>query len=606
MVKREGLETLQVSLAPESSLVSPCAAIPRFAARSPTGHRRQRAQRSKKRRGLRGQASKLTPASWWQLSESVSSHHSKPFQQLREIFDFGTANTTDHMPQKWKCQCGQMVPMTMAFCGQCGKRWTKSQKAQTHTKGKPKSTKEDEGTPSNHFAFPDLGFVLSSVSSSSSQTHAVGSTDQANAATKSVKALLHQRANRIGKVEARISRLESAVKEVEKNWPAYVHQISQLLASEHQKCIQFHAQANAELTQLRTEMKNLLMQDLCPDGGQATNTGLNTLSYLHTMANPMSSQMPSLHIPSVVKPMDVDMNHGAASMQFPIPSVHPQVTAFEVPQLPIVEPETAVHHHKLSPAPESPPPVQEIPPGNWTWPPAAPQPDLQTFQLPTVPPEAQPIAVSPQVNAQAVSQQLEPHIPAVPEDPVLPVQAFDIAPEVQHAINQASQAMLAYQRAVTGDTHATLTQEQMAQLHVFGQQQLQNHAQLQQFQAAVKHTMPVPSPCREHVPAAPASPGAPAPKQDTLSVASSPAKSTQQVPTSPLNPRQLKIPKCQEGNVHQQPVIGPFQRGTEAQFVALNDTSPVPSPRTPTPVPTEVATPSEKGGPEPGALQQLE
>lgn len=421
-----------------------------------------------------------------------------------------------------------------------------------------------------------------------------------------MKTLLHQRANRIGKVENRIARLEAALQEVEKNWPGYVHQISQLLASEHQKCLQFHAQALAELSQLRQEMKQLLTQELRQEETQTPIIQPHVTSYASVVQPDVGHHVPHLPISHVGKPMEVDSTQVPSTFHFPLPSVMSHAEASVVPQMPVITPGLNQQNTQASQTPVFNHHAAVAPPGNWTWPPAAPALGFSAFQLPNVSQPTQPV----EDTQEHIQPSLNTSAPVLPVQPTAHLPPPLIAPEVQHAINQAAQALIAQQQAATGDMQATLTPEQLEQLHQFGQQQMECHAQLQQLHVASQQQARAPvshTPQETPVPLTQVSgleqPG-------IMSVASSPERPSKMFSASPQNQRQQKIHKNTEGNVHQQVHIGPFARsGPDPVAIPLNDASPIESPRSsrsPTPVPTEIPTPSEIEEAPKGPLQQLE
>ena len=176
------------------------------------------------------------------------------------------------MPQKWVCSCGSHVPFSLSFCESCGKRWDRIGK-QPHTHGKPKPRKDGDQPTSAPtadasavaFSVPSVGVQLPSSQSSSSPMLPIASQQGASrpeAPQKTLKTLLRQQANRIGQVESRIKKLESALTQVKESWPRYVHDAQQLMNSKHRERIEFQVAVNSELVQLRQEMNTLFSQKL--------------------------------------------------------------------------------------------------------------------------------------------------------------------------------------------------------------------------------------------------------------------------------------------------------------------------------------------------------
>ena len=114
--------------------------------------------------------------------------------------------------------------------------------------------------PSQAFALPAVGLQLSL---SSQPVAASGTQTVANQpAVKSIKTQLHQRANRIGKLEQRIGKLQAGMQEVSATWPSHVQELAQTLQTDFQKCQDFQSQASQELTTLQAELQSLLTQGL--------------------------------------------------------------------------------------------------------------------------------------------------------------------------------------------------------------------------------------------------------------------------------------------------------------------------------------------------------
>ena len=131
-------------------------------------------------------------------------------------------------------------------------------KPKPKAKSQPKPQEPIQVPP--EFMLPNLGFSLPQ----SSQSGAAGSEVPVvpQTASKSIKTQLHQRANRIGKVENRIQRLQQGLNEVSQSWPAHVQEKTQSLQNDYQKCLTFQNQASKELESLQQELQGLLHQRL--------------------------------------------------------------------------------------------------------------------------------------------------------------------------------------------------------------------------------------------------------------------------------------------------------------------------------------------------------
>ena len=270
MFYQAGLNAIAVSVAPVSVVVAFVVAIPPTRYKSLPAHRHQRAKRAAVRKSLKGLQHKVRPVDWWVQTKDFRAHHSHPYQQLEQIFyDFtsGSSGFTG-MPQKWQCKCGNGIPMSQAFCGFCGTRWDKVNrqgKQQNTPKPKP-ATASAQPEPRGflqEFALPEIGF--SSSQSSQPGTSVGGQSKGTPPVVKSIKTQLHQRANRIGKVEQRISKLQDGLATVAQEWPLHVQEIQHSLQSDLEKCKEFQDRASQELTSLQTELQGLLHQSLEPD-----------------------------------------------------------------------------------------------------------------------------------------------------------------------------------------------------------------------------------------------------------------------------------------------------------------------------------------------------
>ena len=159
----------------------------------------------------------------------------------------------------------------MSFCGSCGVRWDKSQK-KGNQGGQTKPKKSPQEAASAHFEVPSVGASLSLSASSVSQPVQPPRVEQQS---RTLKAQLHHRANRIGKVEARIQRLENAITDVQQRWPRHVHQVQQELITDHQRCIDFNATATKEIEALRQELHDSAAGSAVPASGYAQGKPTN-------------------------------------------------------------------------------------------------------------------------------------------------------------------------------------------------------------------------------------------------------------------------------------------------------------------------------------------
>ena len=167
------------------------------------------------------------------------------------------------MPQKWQCRCGNGIPVTQVYCGYCGTKWTKAHRQdKPASKAKAQPAAQPTGPPGliQEFQLPAVGLQLSQ-SSQSAASSGVPTSDK-QPALKSIKTQLHQRANRIGKVEQRIEKLQAGIQEVSQSWPAHVQELSQTLQSDFQRCKEFQDRATQELPNLQTDLQGLLTQRL--------------------------------------------------------------------------------------------------------------------------------------------------------------------------------------------------------------------------------------------------------------------------------------------------------------------------------------------------------
>lgn len=537
------------------------------------------------------------------------------------------------MPQKWSCSCGQQVPINLSFCGSCGKRWDKVARNQTNVAQKAKkqesssSDTTDKGMVGFEFNIPSVGLSLPSLPLQSSNAASVP------VQQKTFKTILHQRANRIGKLEVRIRKLEQGIQEVQTNWPQYVHRMQQQLQHEHQRCVTFHAQAHTELTSLRQELQELVQGQAMPSlsdmsmhmygQDQPTSRIQEALQVLHAAgigvpssyaAPPMTPDVPMQSVPDVpaVPPVPPGLQTYVhlPTVDAPTPAATPQCSqASGTPSVAAtLQPSPAVQASGTG--------MQAPPPGNWAWPPVLPtlptdlsigstgQSSPKTsfpnplYQALTEPP---PTSCQPELNVQQCVQSAIQHTGA----PLL-----DTA--VQQVVHQAAAGLVElchHQGTLSQDGLPPEIQEMLNQFTV---QQAQCHEQLQQLKTSV-----VPPSQVGPKPAAFSHPKPVPVSGDAHSIHSSPGGaeahgSNKHLPErfllSPDGQRDTKIPKTVDASVHFQPVNAkvPLHAGL---------TTPLPessSPRTPTPVPTEVPSSDPEDEPRAtaagkvGHLQQLE
>ena len=509
------------------------------------------------------------------------------------------------MPQKWVCRCGQAVPAQLSYCGSCGTKWNKVAKG-TQPSAKTRPAKDGRSTNrDSEFAIPDIGIALaSSASALPASSPQVQRQDQQ---PRSIKSQLHYRANRIGKLESRISKLEQAQAEVKQSWPQFVHKMQTIVQNEHQRCTQFQSQVTQELTALRAELQTLLTQQLdAPPVQQdnmyanaiATGFPVETLPHLHMTLEAILRSLTGQNLqgatPHPQMPMDVDSQFQPA----PVPSQpnvqfapnHP--TLIEPPMPPMMSQpvlpvqETREVGESLTP-----------PPGNWAWPPA--QPPMLNMNIPSFP--------LPNLSDN-VGMAVAQHAPAAQANvPTRPVTGMSQDQETQHgtdlqhlistvdpmtgqAVLEAAKALSELPLSQGGAAGGGLTAQHLQQLQSFAEQQ----KQCQQRMEEIQHQN------RQHGTSEQAGIATPVPtdqqvdvsKHDTMTVASSPAaqstpaRRAQVFAMSPPGQRIPKVPKVQEGNIHQQ---GNVHQGAEH---VISD-SPIESPRSPTPIPTEIPTDSE-------------
>ena len=557
------------------------------------------------------------------------------------------------MPQKWVCGCGQSIPLNLSFCGNCGLRWDKTVKqgkdAQQKVKAKKGETPKAIPQESNvgrapEFVLPSLGSALSALPHSSVSAAAQDPAQPAQ--PKTLSAAFHQRGNRIAKIQSRITKLQAGISDVQERWPVYVHELQQQIQQKHQLCTEFHRNAIAEISMLQQELHMLqnskvevghVQPSVAPKPAVVQHPGLQsdatviqtvqaTLEFL-TTAGLLNSQP---YLPQVPQDMDVDVPQvpkETAAQSMPsssppceYPLMHPMLpvqntppvqvgscqhmpTQVQMPSMtPVPQPAITVvpttqdrqdHHSSLEP------PMLDVPPGNWAWPPNAPvlsapgmTPDQDHYPNPLYKPKA----------VQAVSVQS-----VLPEDSVQPVQT------IQHAVQEAAAGLRAM-HSIPADL--PLPQQLQAQLDNFAEQQALCQQRIQDFLHQAKGPPKMQQAAQisaeesaahqsaTELPGTPKTPGqnmTPSRQADAMSIHSSPAKGAGHQVDSPPQQRVPKVPKALDGHVHIQPAM------MQAQTTAI-PLSPSNSHHSSEPmVPTEIAE-SEWNGPNAAAanLTQLE
>ena len=496
------------------------------------------------------------------------------------------------------------------------------------------TTKPDQGLAIPGFAAPSVGLALSSHASSSGSSSQPATANALPQQPKSIKATLHQRANRIGKVEARLSKLAKAIQDTKDQWPIYVNQMQQKLQQEHQRCVQFTQAAQAEMHTLQSELAELTSAvgstpvqpvEASSDTSlvmQAAQVMLDYIVQSQTRAVPWETNAA----------MDVDVNHTTAipdllSYQVPDVASVMQHAQFPVPA-PAQVPNAPTRAQVSVPLPAMPSQTGANHQGDWNWPPSMPM--AQTYanalnqvhtQLPAN--ASQPTQPLPATAEQVPTQQqrdttasalpqagFKTGIPAPPQTPEelfpnplykakdsqrQPESARVILPLLNPEDPVIQDAMQGLRDLHSVPVGADLPPHVMQQLHKFAQQQeycrqqiatmfpSQSKGTSQTAQVFPQELPPAPGTPQSQMPPCPSTPAA----LDTMSIHSSPAK---------IDTRCTKVAKATEGHVHQQP--------------GMTDPAATPIPLSPsdTPrsmVPTEVAE-SEWGGPQANQLSSLE
>ena len=549
--------------------------------------------------------------------------------------------------------------MQHAFCGSCGSRWD-----QKGSKPRPKKGEVDagskQGKPTSQrvdYVLPSFDIPALSLSSSSGSPAPFEPVPQQvpQPASKSVKAILHQRANRIGKVEARIQKLESGLQEVRANWPRFVHAHHQQLIQEHAKCVQFCQDATNELKTLKSELATLTstapMQDLPSQtyGKQShvLPAGMDPL-FIQQVQNAMtlihqqqqqrqqSAPMPSFESPPAPvyqAPMEIDepANLPAGNLDassFPMPAAWADMKAVlpTVPSMPAPMPAqetfagTAVKLELPTSTELSQDPsvltmqdshtlahgaiASDItqPPGVWDWPPPVPNlpaPLMQFVDPSNGAPDSKKTS-SPGQHAQTtMTEMMTP--PRASQAP-LPVCASPPSAELLKIVLNAEEGLKELHAQSTGEAATELTPEMQQQLEQFAQQQAYCQAQIQAFQAAAKQrkqqqqqqqqASQFPTPVAQPTAFAPPLPANHQTPSDLWSVQSSPAKPRQSDGKAPEHYQMSNSPPGQRRSKISKTLEGPVH----SQPLGVEGLPTPPDSELPSPVPTEIAT--EEGDPE--------
>ena len=352
--------------------------------------------------------STAAPSDWWLLYNRIARHHSRPFEELSRVFCCPSHKGS--MPQKWSCTCGTHVPISMTYCGTCGRRWDKvgKQVPNGSNKGRkeakpPKATAPAVGqhdASAVEFVIPNIGVqpVQQSPQPFLQPSHMpiLPSFQSTNAPrqevpVKSLKTLLHQRANRIGKVEARMDKLKAALTTIQQDWPRYVHGMYQQIQQKHRECLDFQKAVEAELTQLRTEHHGLLTQKL---------EDPITIPSVQPAPMPQDRMMQATQVLDFVLPTACTQQSTYAQVPAAMevdPGTHRAETSLNTVSHMGMPPMYPVRTHTVPPAPVActePAPVQmpaphtnvglpntqgqvqpsqcQMPPGDWNWPPTQP------------------------------------------------------------------------------------------------------------------------------------------------------------------------------------------------------------------------------------------
>ena len=353
--------------------------------------------RSSIRKNLRLTHSKVSPATWLTEFGKIAHHHSRPFHQFYDFFRLSHSSDS-RMPSKWSCQCGNQVPLALSFCGHCGLRWDKTAKSATKPAAKPKQSGKErkdqapaEPSDGSQFFVPSVGLSWQTDKNTLPLTG-----DAKMQAPKSLQTIIHQKANRAGKVTARIRKLEQALETVQKGWPSHVQHVQQQLQVKQAEVQRFQTDVNAELMQLRQELHHLsLLGQPAPPQTQPDLVTVQQVQNAMEVLNAAGLRFPSYAgTVDVSAHMEVEPQHFEAPQDFTLPNLQepgfgvqsyvqtPVVSVDSVQQSRMSDPShvpvtAAISQQVHAQVPQMPAdsmhahvrptlvPGLEIPPGNW-------------------------------------------------------------------------------------------------------------------------------------------------------------------------------------------------------------------------------------------------
>ena len=509
------------------------------------------------------------------------------------------------------------------------------------------ATKDQQATglPNSGFAVPSIGVspLTASVASMTNATPVGSQTAvmQSVSQPKTVQAVMHQRANKVGKIDARIKKLQAAIEEVKRTWPQHVHQVQQELQADYQRCIDFHKQASAELVALQAEYHELTkdqprvqmpsvqspyvqtipaadfmnqprvniphVQDPYVQTPNPASIDPNLVYVLQLALNSLGVGNGTAHLPQT-HAMDVDATAPAMHMPVPMPTnpqpnfqqqektpatisamPHNLGTGFEMPQVNAHPPTPNRLDQGMRCA--GVPDQFEAPKGEWDWPPKMPRFDPSLLRTELAEEEMFPNPLYKDRTRDAT--------------PVLPVAtpgSTDYLDPASKAVQEAAQQYCEMYNVINKQQ---LPDDIQARLQTFAQQQQECQAKMRDFlaqqatsaeQATQQQTAAAPT---IHAPCTPQR--IPTAHHEAVSINSSPVTNAPTVGSaSPRGQRQPKIIKQVEGNIHEQPGLHSPNLGI-AEPVPLTPMSS----RSPTPVPTEIAESEWQPG-EIAPLQSLE
>ena len=596
-------------------------------AESPSKHRRAR----KKRSELRHKAKKF----WVEESKFhrvLKNHHSYRRRSKAEPFSM----------VKWYCKCGQTnSPEQVYYCRKCKQHWSRAQVARKSQSSQGKSGLPDTKHSSNaSCTWPSLQLPLQTSQSSQPllhtgaiPTHASSSQQpsvpeqsallgklktalaEANyvvpepimtilnqASAKSMQSQLHAEANKLGKLEKKVRRLEEAIAKSKTAWTTYVQQVQQKLTQDAATCQQVIASAQMELVQAKQELSiqsqqtQMLISQLvqtqtqapcppavtpmevepptyspwvaspspCPNG-----TDLGPLTLVSMLTQSLAEHGPMTAMPDMLaRPAEQDALAKAAAQHANNIDILQPWEHERTSHAPAPNPSGGQDWMRTG-APTAITPSPVTPPGVW---------DEPTFTSTTA------------VAMQAVGDQNKAFSAATKPNIAAPWDTPTLAPLA--SVPMAEQA--AADNAYTAGQGST-TEQLMQQLQALQQQQFFCEQQLHAFTATAQPQIGT-QPTNQQRTATPSSAQMP---RETFSIASSPEKASNDPPTpSNHQGRNPKIPKSNMGNIAEQPCQ------MHVAGMATPPHSEVAS-CTPSPVPTEVATGVDDMA-EDGSMQRLE